>query len=80
MRASTLARVAGATSARPLRTLETVGTETPAACAIFEIVIGVDSMLLTFGGVFGRGLRGFYACGWSAVRQLTECFGLYLGS
>src|ERR1035438_7110103 len=52
MRASTLARVAGATSARPLRTLETVGTETPAARAIFEIVIGVDPMLSTFVEVY----------------------------
>ena len=32
------ARVAGATSARPLTTFETVGTDTPAASAISEVV------------------------------------------
>jgi hypothetical protein len=37
-----------------LSTLETVGTETPAAWAIFEIVIGVDPMLPTFVRVSAR--------------------------
>jgi hypothetical protein len=54
MMVSTLARVAGATSARPLRTLETVGTETPASWAIFEIVIGIDAISLAFGSVSAR--------------------------
>src|SRR5690606_16393687 len=45
--ASTRARVAGETSGRPLRTLDTVGTDTPASRAIAAIVVGAP--LLTVG-------------------------------
>ena len=38
MTSSTRARVTAATSVRPLRTLETVGMETPASAAIMAIV------------------------------------------
>src|SRR6185436_9527855 len=38
--ASTRARVCGATSARPLRTLETVVTDTPTSPAMTAIVVG----------------------------------------
>ena len=65
---STRSRVAGATSARPLTTFETVGTETPAASAMCAIVSRRSAAKLS--DMF-REWRETFEAEWRATRSST---------